>query len=124
MGTELVIRNSDDLQHLLNQEHIQIKVFAGLPRGLTQERMTALAVRALMKEPKLCNCTPVSILDSIAQACNLGLEPDGVLGHCYLSYFEFFLEPSFHSDYPQTQNLASLYSPSLLNCLAPYFYFL
>lgn len=78
----LVIKNSDDLRDLLVAD--AAKIFAALPSHITQERMIGLACRALILEPKLKKCTPVSLLDSVAQASNLGIELDGVLGRGFL----------------------------------------
>lgn len=56
-----------------------------LPRvGLTAERLVRMAVTAGTMDPKLQDCTRVSLIRSILQSAQLGLEPDGVLGKAYL----------------------------------------
>lgn len=57
-----------------------------LPKHLTTERMTRIALTELRKNPKLQECEPMSFIASIMQASQLGLEP-GVLGSCYLIPF-------------------------------------
>lgn len=81
-GELIVIRNSNDLRTQL-QTHAD-KIFAAMPRHITPERMISICVRCFRKNPALARCNGLSILDSIAQAAALGLEPDGVLGHAYL----------------------------------------
>ncbi len=82
MANGLVIRNSDELKAALIAD--QTKIFGALAGGVTQERMIGLAVRAIITTPKLLQCNPVSILDSIGQAATLGIELDGTLGQGYL----------------------------------------
>lgn len=57
-----------------------------LPKHLTPERMTRIAVTELRKTPKLQECDPMSFIAAIMQASQLGLEP-GILGSCYLIPF-------------------------------------
>ena len=60
------------------------KLYEGLPKHLSPDRMTSLVLGCLRKNPKLLDCTQVSLFSSIAQASTLGLEMDGVLGQAYL----------------------------------------
>lgn len=55
-----------------------------LPKHLTTERMMRIALTELRKVPRLQQCDPFSFLGAIVQAAQLGLEPGGALGHCYL----------------------------------------
>lgn len=56
-----------------------------LPRvGLTAERMIRMVLTAARITPRLQECTQSSIVKSMIQASQLGLEPDGVLGKAYL----------------------------------------
>ena len=54
------------------------------PKHLTADRMVRLAMLAVSKQPKLAECTALSILKSMMVASELGLEPGGALGHGYL----------------------------------------
>ncbi len=55
-----------------------------LPKHLTPDRITKVALTAINKTPKLLECTRESLLMSIMQAAELGLEPGGALGEGYL----------------------------------------
>jgi len=55
-----------------------------LPRHLTPERIIKVALTAANKTPALLACTKESLLMSIMQAAELGLEPGGALGEGYL----------------------------------------
>jgi phage RecT family recombinase len=55
-----------------------------LPQHLTVDRMIGLAILATTQQPKLLECTPASVLQSVMQAAQLGLEINGSLGHAYL----------------------------------------
>lgn len=55
-----------------------------LPSRITPDRMARVALTSLRKNPALLDCDPNSILKAVFEAAQLGLEPDGVLGHAYL----------------------------------------
>lgn len=57
---------------------------AALPKHLTPERLTRIALTELRKVPKLQNCDAISLMAAIMQSAQLGLEPGGSLGHVYL----------------------------------------
>jgi recombination protein RecT len=59
-----------------------------LPKvGITKERMLRLMFSSLVKTPKLMQCTPDSLYNSMIQVASLGLEPNTALGHAYLIPF-------------------------------------
>lgn len=55
-----------------------------LPSHVGADRFAKVVIAALSKEPKLLGCTPESVLLSVTQAAQLGLEPTGTLGSAYL----------------------------------------
>lgn len=55
-----------------------------LPAGLDAERFRRVAIQALVKNPDLWQCTPISIVTAIVEAAQLGLEPTGLLGGAFL----------------------------------------
>ncbi|MEN3781469.1 recombinase RecT [Priestia megaterium] len=55
-----------------------------LPKHLTVERVTQLAITLYRNDHKLKNCAPVSFLGALMQATQLGLEPNTPLGLSYL----------------------------------------
>jgi recombination protein RecT len=55
-----------------------------LPKHLTADRMLKVALTSINKTPKLLQCTRESLMMSIMQAAELGLEPGGALGEGYL----------------------------------------
>ncbi len=54
---------------------------------LTPERLLNVCMTEVRKTPKLRECTQTSLLGSVIQAAQLGLEPGSALGHCYLIPF-------------------------------------
>ncbi|OED40266.1 hypothetical protein ACH42_17295 [Endozoicomonas sp. (ex Bugula neritina AB1)] len=54
---------------------------------LTPERLLSVCMTELRKTPKLRECTQTSLLGSIIQSAQLGLEPGSALGNCYLIPF-------------------------------------
>ncbi len=73
------------LRSLLEKSASQIKM--ALPRYMTAERMIRVALTACQRTPDLLACDPLSVVGSVMQAAQLGLETDGVLGHAYLVPF-------------------------------------
>jgi recombination protein RecT len=84
-GQDLQTR-ATSLKQLLQTAKKEIE--AALPRHLTPERMLRIAMTEARKTPKLLECTQTSFLGAIIQAAQIGLEPGGALGHCYLVPFK------------------------------------
>lgn len=62
-------------------------ISAALPKHITPERMMRLARTAIQTTPGLLKCSPQSVIGSIVEASQLGLEPNGALGEGYLVPF-------------------------------------
>jgi recombination protein RecT len=89
-GTEVAPANRppspiSNLNALLKRAEPQIKM--ALPRHMTPERMLRVALTAAQRTPDLLKCDPLSFVGAVVQASQLGLEPDGALGHAYLVPF-------------------------------------
>lgn len=65
-------------------ERSRDEIARALPGILTPERMIRLALTSLRKEEKLIKCEPMTILASVMEAAQLGLEIGGALGQCWL----------------------------------------
>ena len=55
-----------------------------LPTHLSADRLIKIALTAVAKNPKILDCDRDSIMLSVMQAAELGLEPGGALGEGYL----------------------------------------
>ena len=55
-----------------------------LPSHLTPERVCRVALSTVTKTPALLACDMASVFLAVQQAAELGLEPGGALGQCYL----------------------------------------
>jgi len=55
-----------------------------LPAGMDPVRFRRVVVQALVKNPDLWQCTPISVVTAIVEAAEAGLEPTGSLGRAYL----------------------------------------
>lgn len=58
-----------------------------LPKHLTPDRLVRIAITQLRINPDLKNSDPASFIAAIMTSAQLGLEPDGILGHAYLVPF-------------------------------------
>lgn len=72
----------DNIRGLL--ERMMPQISRALPKHLTPERMTRIALTELRKVPKLLTCTPESFCGAIMACSQLGLEPGSALGQIYL----------------------------------------
>ena len=59
-----------------------------LPPGMAIERFMMQVRTALVKTPKLQECTPMSLVGAVLEAADLGLDPSGRLGSAYLIPFK------------------------------------
>lgn len=73
---------------LLSDPRIKNQMALALPRHMTADRLARIALTEVRKNPKLGNADQASFLGAIMQCAQLGLEPGGALGHCYLLPFE------------------------------------
>ena len=71
----------DDVRGLLESYKAQMEL--ALPKHLTADRMLRLTMTCIATEPKLLECTKASLVGSVIQLSQLGLEP-GLLGEAYL----------------------------------------
>ena len=73
---------------LLADPAIHRQMAMALPRHVTAERLARIAMTEVRKSPKLGQADQASFLGALMQCAQLGLEPGGALGHCYLLPFE------------------------------------
>lgn len=73
------------IRELLDKSKSQLQM--ALPKHLTVDRLMRVAITAMQRTPKLLECDQISLLGAVMQSAQLGLEPDGVLGHAYLIPF-------------------------------------
>ncbi len=55
-----------------------------LPEGMNPDRFRRVVVQALVRNPDLWACTPVSVVSAIVESAQIGLEPTGVLGRAWM----------------------------------------
>jgi recombination protein RecT len=87
-GAAVAVRKQGALKALLTDQRVAQSLAAILPKHMSPERLVRLALLAAVKNPKLYEAKPESVLQSLMQAAALGLEPDGTLGSAYLVTFK------------------------------------
>jgi recombination protein RecT len=85
MMNELVAKTKN-VRDMLNKSRDQIKT--ALPRHMNADRMLRVAMTSIQKNPKLLDCDPRTLVGRVMECSQLGLEPDGILGHAYLLPFK------------------------------------
>lgn len=69
-------------------EKMKGQLAMALPTFITADRMCRIVMTAIQQNPKLLECTRTSLYAAIMKASQLGIEPDGNLGHGYLIPFK------------------------------------
>lgn len=91
-GAEKPLTVADQVGAYLNTEAMRRQIATALPKHLTPERLSRIALTTIRTTPALMQCTIESLLGAIMQAAQLGLEP-GILGHCYFVPFNKNIAP-------------------------------
>ena len=91
-GAEKPLTVADQVGAYLATEAMRRQIATALPKHLTPERLSRIALTTIRTTPKLMECTIESLLGAIMQAAQLGLEP-GILGHCYFVPFNKNIAP-------------------------------
>jgi len=63
------------------------EITRALPTHMNADRLARVALTECRKTPALLQCRPESLFGAVIQAAQIGLEPGGALGHCYLIPF-------------------------------------
>lgn len=75
----------DTFRDLLDKLKPQLQM--ALPKHVDINRMIRICLTTLQRNAALLDCTQESVLGCLFQCAQLGLEPDGLLGHAYLIPF-------------------------------------
>lgn len=77
---------ADEVAQYLALPSVQQQIAKALPKHMTADRLERVALTTIRLTPKLLECTLSSLISSIMQSAQLGLEP-GLLGQCYFVPF-------------------------------------
>lgn len=69
------------LRQQLAGDYFKQQVALALPKHMTADRFVRVGLTALLKTPKLGDCTPESVIQCMLACSSLGLEPDGRRAH-------------------------------------------
>jgi len=75
----------NSIRTLLERSKTQIAM--ALPKHLNADRIIRVAMTSIQRTPQLLECDPITLVGAVIQSSQLGLEPDGILGHAYLVPF-------------------------------------
>jgi recombination protein RecT len=77
----------NSLRKLFNSPAVRAEMAKALPKHLTVDKMVRLAMTAIQTQPKLLDCSQMSILGCVMGAAALGLELERFTGQAYLVPF-------------------------------------
>jgi recombination protein RecT len=66
------------------KSQIEVSIPQAVKEQLSSDRMIRLVMTEFRENPRLQECSPESIAAALIKSAQLGLEPDGELGHAYL----------------------------------------
>lgn len=72
---------------LLTDDRVKKQIALAVPKHMNPERLARVMLTEVRKNPELAKAEPGSFMAAFMQAAQLGLEPGGALGHCYLIPF-------------------------------------
>lgn len=81
MTTEIKKAKPQGLKELINSDSMREQFARALPKHLSPERFSRVAITALSRTPKLMECTPSSLMKCLLDLSAMGLEPDGRRAH-------------------------------------------
>lgn len=89
-ATAMTQQQNENKQPVILQylDRYKSQIAAALPSHMTPDRMARIVTTEVRKVPQLLQCNPTSLFGAVIQASQLGLEPGGALGHCYLIPFK------------------------------------
>ncbi len=76
------------LAALLASDNVKKQIALALPKHVTAERLSRVAITEINRVPELKKCDQLSFLGAIMQCAQLGLEPSNGLGQAYLLPFK------------------------------------
>lgn len=76
------VKKGNTVFDLIKKMEPEIK--RALPKQISTERFTRIAMTAVRNTPKLQTCDPMSFIAALMQSAQLGLEPNTPLGQAYL----------------------------------------
>lgn len=80
-GQQAIAKPAATLETWLESDGFRAMVAKALPRHLTPDRFLRVALTAVLRTPKLSQCTQESVTQCLLQCSQFGLEPDGRRAH-------------------------------------------
>jgi len=92
MANEVTVQQKAlTMRSFLEGDRIKNQLMMALPKWLSIDRFIRVAFTAVLKNPKLLDCTPESVASSFVQCASLGLEP--ILGRAHLVPYQNNTKP-------------------------------
>lgn len=105
-GSETKSLVVSDVKTWLKSDQFRAAINKSLPKHLTADRFVRIALTAMMKEPKIAQCSQESLFQVLLDLSSLGLEPDGRRAHIIPFRNKGVLEAQLLIDYKGLIELA------------------
>lgn len=80
-AVQTTVQAKRDIRDFIQSDVVKEQMAMALPKHITADRMTRVALTAIMRTPKLFDCTRESLLNALLTCSQAGLEPDGRNAH-------------------------------------------
>lgn len=77
-----LVAKTNTVRNLLEKSRDQIMM--ALPKHMEVDKLIRVVMTNIQQNPKLLECTPISLVGAVMQSAQLGLSLDPILGHAYL----------------------------------------
>lgn len=82
------VANVGELRSLFGRKDVRDQIALTLPKHMSPDRLSKIAMSAVLQEPKLMKCNQLTLVQALTKLSELGLEPGSAFGHVYLLPFE------------------------------------
>ena len=76
-----MVDKREDIRSLIQADEAKHQFALALPKHLSPDRFVRVALTSMNKNPKLLECTKASLIQSLLDCSQIGLEPDGYKAH-------------------------------------------
>jgi recombination protein RecT len=73
------------IQEMLNKNSSKIQ--KALPKTISVDKMISITMNSIRRNPRIAECTPISIFDCVMTSAQLGIPPDDIRGLAYIIPF-------------------------------------
>lgn len=75
------------INQFLSKDENKVKMQAALPKHITPDKLVSVVMNSIRRNPRIAECTLMSVFDCVMTSAQLGIPPDDVRGLAYIIPF-------------------------------------